>query len=347
MVLIKLSELAILPPILYILYSKPYYFEFSKETVERIAILLEPELLYDSNRGVPLTPVQQVCVALNHYAGGQFQRVTGWCGGISQNGARCALIRVTDALISRRADFIYMPGIAEMEETSQRNLVRFKLPRFSMAVDGMMARFELAPSGLPPHKHKQLFWCRKQFYAINCQVLANDWRICDLDVRWPGSTHDSRVWGRSQVKPYVEQQRRYLVAADSGYPISDVLIKPFPTNDAGQDRRKRLFNRRISGLRTVMSENIYGVWKRRFPIIKALRTHFQLSQKLIVATAILFNMGRIWGDGEPDDEDGEGGDHADHEAVEECNFVVEEGHPSSVRIRGQAERQRLLDNMTN
>lgn len=76
-------------------------------------------------------------------------------------------------------------------------------------------------------------------------------------------------------------------------------------------------------------------------------THFQLSQKLIVATAILFNMWRIWGDGEPDDEDGEGGDHADHEAVEECNFVVEEGHPSSVRIRGQAERQRLLDNMTN
>ena len=64
-----------------------------------------------------------------------------------------------------------------------------------------------------------------------------------------------------------------------------------------------------------MSENIYGVWKRRFPIIKALRTHFQLSLKLIVATAILFNMGRIWGDGEPDDEDGEGGDHADHEAV--------------------------------
>jgi hypothetical protein len=48
----------------------------------------------------------------------------------------------------------------------------------------------------------------------------------------------------------------------------------------------------LSGLRTVMSENLYGVWKRRFPILKALRTDFTLSQKIIVATAILFNLGK-------------------------------------------------------
>ena len=105
-------------------------------------------------------------------------------------------------------------------------------------------------------------------------MVANDWRICDLDIGWPGSTHDSRIWSRSEVKHYWESQRRFLIAGDSGYPISEVLIKPFNIDEASRDRRKRIFNRKHSGARTVMSENIFGVWKRRFPVIKSLRTAF-------------------------------------------------------------------------
>ena len=320
------------------------HFRFTKHTVERIAEMLREDLEFGTNRGEPLSPVQQVCVALHHFGGGQFQRVTGLCGGISQNGARLALIRVTDALVKRRAEFIYMPSIEEMEETSQRIMERFKLPRFSMGVDGMMTRFEEAPRRLPVGKHKQLFWCRKQFYAVNTQVVANDWRICDLDVSWPGSTHDSRVWNRSKVKPYVEEQRRFLIAGDSGYPISEVLIKPFNINEASQDKRKRIFNKRHSGLRTVMTENIFAVWKRRFPVIKSLRSDFRTSQKIIVATAILFNLGRMWSDDDPEDVNGGEEDDIDEEPAR-AGFVVEDSHPSSVRIRGQAERQRLLENM--
>ena len=320
------------------------HFRFNKQTVERIADMLEEDLKFDTNRGDPLSPVQQVCVALHHFGGGQFQRVTGLCGGISRNGARLALIRVTDALVKKRAEFIYMPGIEEMEETSQKIMERFKLPRFAMAVDGMMTRFEEAPRRLPIGKHKQLYWCRKQFYAVNTQVVANDWRICDLDAGWPGSTHDSRVWNRSQVKPYVEEQRRFLIAGDSGYPISEVLIKPFNIKEASQDRRKRIFNTRLSGLRTVMSENIFAVWKRRFPVIKSLRSDFLTSQKIIVATAILFNIGRMWSDDDPEDDMNVGLDDIEEESGG-AGFIVEDSHPSTVRIRGQAERQRLLDNM--
>ena len=61
----------------------------------------------------------------------------------------------------------------------------------------------------------------------------------------------------------MESQKRFYVAGDSGYPISENLIKPYPTAESAQRPRKRLFNRRLSGLRTVMSENIYGIWKRR------------------------------------------------------------------------------------
>jgi hypothetical protein len=52
----------------------------------------------------------------------------------------------------------------------------------------------------------------------------------------------------------------------------------------------RLFNARLSGLRTVMSENVFGIWKKRFPVLRMLRTHYLTSKDIILATAILHNV---------------------------------------------------------
>ena len=174
--------------------------------------------------------------------------------------------------------------------------------------------------------------------------MANDDRFLDIDVGWPGGTHDSRVWARSDVELYIEEQRRFLIAGDSGYPISEVLIKPYSTAEAGNNRRKRIFNSKLSGLRTVMSENLFGIWKRRFPILKGLRTHFELSQKIVVATAILFNFGRMMNDEPPENDDGEDSDdNSDDE--EYRNIRIEDGDGNTIRLRGQAERDKLCDNM--
>jgi hypothetical protein len=115
------------------------------------------------------------------------------------------------------------------------------------------------------------------------------------------------------------------------------VIKPYTTKESAQDARKRTFNRRLSGLRTVMSENLFGIWKRRFPILKALRTDFSLSQKTVVATAVLFNIGRMLNDEAPEDE-GEG------DEIDEGVQVIDDD-AGSVRLRGQAERDRLCNNM--
>ena len=120
------------------------------------------------------------------------------------------------------------------------------------------------------------------------------------------------------------------------------MIKPYPTNESSNDRRKRLFNRRLSGLRTVMSENLYGVWKRRFPILKNLRMDLEPSQKIIVATAVLFNAARMWNDIDPDDE---GDDDTDEEDLEIDDMVVYDQVPGTARMRGQVERDRLKDSM--
>ena len=321
------------------------HFRFSKGLVTRIAQMLGPSLIHQSNRGLPLSPVMKVCIALGMYGGGHFQRIAGLCGGVSQYAARQALKEVTEALLHFRRQYIFMPTNDEMHETAEKMLQRFKLPRFALGVDGVMLKFESAPRKLPVNKHPQQFWCRKQFYAINAQVVADDRLIRDIDIRWPGSTHDGRIWGRSQVKPYLEQQRRFLIAGDSGYPISEVLIKPFTTAEAANDPRKRLFNRRHSGLRTVMTENIFGVWKRKFPILKGLRTDFNFSQKIILACAILFNLGRIETEGEDtdddSDEDRESEDFSDDNGDEDVVHVIDEDR-NAVRQKGQQEREKLL-----
>ena len=60
-----------------------------------------------------------------------------------------------------------------------------------------------------------------------------------------------------------------------------------------------------------------------------------LSQKIIIATAFLLNISRMWRDDGLDD---------DYERQEPVR--VEDNDLASVRVRGQVERERLKDNMT-
>ena len=144
-----------------------------------------------------------------------------------------------------------------------------------------MVRFESKPRKVPRMTCPQQYWCRKQFYALNCQIVANyKHLICDIDCDWPGRTHDSRVWNRSSVKRYLERQRQYLIAGDSAYPISDILMKPYPTDQAERNRWKRLFNRRLCGLRSEMTECTFGIWKRRFPCVSSANFH-EFSAKIL------------------------------------------------------------------
>ena len=68
-----------------------------------------------------------------------------------------------------------------------------------------------------------------------------------------------------------------------------------------------------------------------------------LSQKIIIATAILFDISRIWRDDGLDDDDDDR-EHDDDERQEPVR--VEDNDLASVRVRGQVERERLKDNMT-
>ena len=110
------------------------HFRFSKTSVRELVMLLEPDLLYDTNRGLPLSPELKVCLALCHYGGAHFQRITAMVGGVSIYAIWHALKQVTDSLVSKRGQFIYMPSVQEMEATAEAMIERFGIPRFAMVI---------------------------------------------------------------------------------------------------------------------------------------------------------------------------------------------------------------------
>ena len=313
------------------------HFRFTKAGFESLLGLIGAQLEHKDGRGGALSPAVQLQTALNHMAGAIFQRSTGLCFDGSQSAARICLIKVCDALLSLKGQWIYMPSDAEQARTAQYCLDKFGLPGISMAVDGVHCYFADTPRGVPAHINElKVFWGRKARYSINCQVIGNEQRICDIDVQWPGSTHDARIWKLSHAKQIIEEQIEYKIAADSGYPISQVLVKPYSAPEVNENPR-RTFNRKLSGLRTVMTEDIFGRWKKRFPILRNLQCHLELSQKIIVTTAILENIAHAWNVDQPDDDL----PNLPHEGP----VIIYDDSVEVTRIRGQVERDILFGRM--
>jgi hypothetical protein len=84
-------------------------FRFSKDGVDALVLMLHDQLSFDDGCNDPVTPLQQVLVALYHYAGGHFQRTSALCAGISQPTACRIIHHVSRALCEHKAEHIYMP----------------------------------------------------------------------------------------------------------------------------------------------------------------------------------------------------------------------------------------------
>ena len=89
------------------------HYRFSTEGFENLLKLIAPMLIHQSRRGGGLEPHIQLQAALNHLSGMQFQRTTGLTYGASQKNARDCLVRVVDALITLKEQYIYMHYIRE------------------------------------------------------------------------------------------------------------------------------------------------------------------------------------------------------------------------------------------
>lgn len=152
---------------------------------------------------------QVVCIGLNHFAGGHFNRISALVGDVSEHAAWDAVDRFRNAVLQHYVNVVKMPSAAEMAATAQRNFLRSGLPGFAYGVDGMIARFESRPRNLPVgdgFPNAQNFFTRKMCYGINVLVIADDrYIIRGIDRDWHGAAHDARIWNHSAMKNIIEQ----------------------------------------------------------------------------------------------------------------------------------------------
>ena len=130
---------------------------------------------------------------------------------------------------------------------------------------------------LAPEEYAKDYYNRKGYYSILMQAVA-DHRYCftDINIGWPGSVHDARVFKNSQLYLRASQETLLpancckvmngvrvplIILGDSAYPLSKWLMKPYSDNGHLSSSTKD-FNYRLSRARIVI-ENAFGRLKGR------------------------------------------------------------------------------------
>lgn len=139
---------------------------------------------------------------------------------------------------------------------------------------------------------------RKKFTSQNVLGVANfDLTFAYALYGWEGSAHDSRVVDDAKVKGLPLIPEKYYLG-DGGYGLKKHILTPyrgerinvieFNLNGQGPVNKRELFNRRHASLRNAV-ERIFGVVKRRFPILTKMSPYAFEFQCDIVQCCFLFH----------------------------------------------------------
>ncbi len=194
------------------------HFCFTKVNFLKVVDLIKEDLAQADGGGKPLSPLQQMALTLSFFSSDAFLRISGHTLGVKKTCAHWTIKRISSVLMSHEYHrYIGMPSLWEMRE-SVTDLHEHFL--------NLNMRLLKKPSDSEIHAgHAQDFWCRKQFYALNVQIIGDaTFFIRDLEAKWAGSTHDARIWRNSSGRRIIEPQSDSLIVSDTACPISHHLV---------------------------------------------------------------------------------------------------------------------------
>jgi len=119
------------------------------------------------------------------------------------------------------------------------------------------------------------YYTKKGGYAIKGLVICDDAaRITWVEMGWPGSVHDNRVWANSEIylsKDKYFDQKEYLLG-DSAFSTSAVMIPAFKKgHNRNLSEEQRYFNKKLAKI---------GLLKARFQCLQGFRRVIQDKQDL-------------------------------------------------------------------
>ena len=141
--------------------------------------------------------------------------------GVSQPSASRIVKTVSTAIAGKRAGNIRFPTGEEATETKRKFYEMHGFPDVLGCVDGVHV-----PIQAPSLDEREIYRCRKGFMSLNVQGIAYaDLKFINIVNRWPGSTHDSRIFDNSRICFQFEQNDiDGLLLGDKGYPCRPFLM---------------------------------------------------------------------------------------------------------------------------
>lgn len=307
---------------------------FDKGSVEYLSTLF----LQDSNetRGGAVSPVRKMEVFLRYLSDPGFQNGVAEDFGLHRTTVNKIFNDVLKKITSKAGDWIHFPQTAdEVNDAKEKWRNKFKMPSVIGIVD--CTHVEIAK----PKAFGDSYINRKGYASLNVQVTCNsEEKITSIEAEWPGSTHDSRIWRRSNIcKEISPLNGAVCLLADSGYGIAPWLLTPFTP---AETREQRIFNK-IHAKERVTIERVFGQIKRRFPILgNLIRVKLENVPKIVVACAMLHNIGKTLRDEYNPDEDGHEGQVYEEDGEIQVHEEDEQITELELRRRGQAKRNEVM-----
>lgn len=233
-------------------------FRFCKHDTLLIMDMLGNDLEPNQRKLMSVSPLNQLLITLRFFATGAFQQVNGDLFGISQSTISRVVKRVSHALASLYREVIQFPQGNNVLQVQRGFMDIGKIP----GVAGEIHCTHI-PIQSPGGRNSEVYRNRIGFFSINVQAICDhECNFTNVVARWPGSTHDSRIFENSNICARFE--RHEILLGDNGYPLRQYLITPLLHCNT---KPEIVFN--IAHCHSwVKIENAFGILKRMFPCLR-------------------------------------------------------------------------------
>ena len=315
-------------------------FRMKKIHVINFVKLIESEIMFKTERNNPVPTLIQFLVALGYYRMTTQQIVEGHMFQISQSSVSRIVKRVSIAISRLFNSFIRCPSThAFIQEVSYGFYQMHAFPNVIGCIDCTHVKVTV------PEKfiiNKERFRNRKNEITINVQAICDHrMRFIDLVIRWPGSTHDSRIFRESLICMRLDRYefRNYWLLGDSGYALRRYLMTPLRDP---KTKAEKMYNESHIKTRCII-ERTFGGWKRKFPILKkGLLTRLDTSLLIIDACGVLWNYCKKVNACDDGSDDSDKGDDSDNDYEEETDPLADR----QATQQGNAVRNRIINHFS-
>ena len=273
-------------------------FRLRKETIMHLCDILSPVLQHPTHRCKSLSPLLQILLCMRVLAGGSYQIIAGDLIHVSQGTVSNVLKQFLNAIGTLRSSIVVFPNNLAAVKDKFYHIAQF--PGVIGCIDGTHVLIKKPMNNPEPEVYRN----RKNVFSLNVQLVCGpDLMIYNIVARWPGSTHDSRIFNNCSLKSRIEEgnlRGSGIILGDKGYACTRYMLTPLRNPITEPERR---YNASHKSTRCCI-ERCNGVLKKRFACLQnKLYYEPEKVAAIVICCAVLHNIAITCGDQYVDDGD--------------------------------------------